>query len=155
VSAGPGTTSRRSALAAAGAILAFAIAYMAVGFLTLDPASRTVPLLAGTVTVGLLLVELTRLSRAPVASARRTESPEPATPREWRVLSSVVALVAGFYLVGIVIVLPLYLVGAITLIGGKPLRLALAIAIATTAAIYAAFELLLSLRLFPGILFGA
>jgi hypothetical protein len=71
------------------------------------------------------------------------------------VLSSVVALVAGFYLVGIVIVLPLYLVGAITLIGGKPLRLALAIAIATTAAIYAAFELLLSLRLFPGILFGA
>lgn len=146
--------SRRSALTAAATILAFVIAYMATGYLTLDPASRAVPLLAGVVTVGLLLLELMRIGRAADSNAAPSASRATAPSREWRVIASIVALVAGFYLVGIVIVLPLYLTASIRLIGGKSLRLALAIAAATTAAIYAAFELALSLRLFPGILLG-
>lgn len=136
-------------------------AYMADGYLTLDPASRNVPLLAGAVTIGLLLAELLRagLTRRHTASpilaaSRRDRGIVAARGKEWQVLLSVAAVIGGIYLLGFHIAIPAYLVIAIRLIGRRSWRTAALTAILATAAIHGAFEQLLAYRLFPGVLFS-
>ncbi len=142
-------------------ILAFVLAYITIGYITLDEASRHVPILAGLVTVFLLAVELARQglssseSPAPETMTNHGHTESPDLPgKEWRVLLSVAAAVTAIFLVGFLIAIPVYLVGAITLVGRRPLRVAVLTALVTTATIYGAFELLLSYELFPGILFS-
>jgi len=152
---------RTGSLIAALVLLAFVGAYMLTGYLTLDEASRKVPMLAGIVTVLLLGLEILRT----ITPSRRSGSGVTVAPghdsghgpvlvSESRVLGSVIAGVAGVYLLGFLIAIPLYLAAAITLVGGKPLRIAVLTALLTTASIYVAFELLLSYRLFGGVLFS-
>jgi hypothetical protein len=152
--------SRLGPIVAASIILVFVAAYMTTGYLTLDQASRAVPLLAGMVTVGLLCVELFKRARpgGATGTSRRTHGaqqnrPAGGTATEWQVLLSILLLVAGIYFTGFLVTIPLYLIGTITLLGGKPLRVAVVTAVLTTVAIYGAFEVLLSYRLFPGVLF--
>ena len=142
-------------------ILAFVLAYITIGYVTLDEASRHVPILAGIVTVFLLAVELARQSLSsseaptPDAMTNHGHAESADTPgREWYVLFSVAAAVAGIFFVGFLIAIPTYLVGAITLVGRRPLHVAVLTALVTTATIYGAFELLLSYELFRGILFS-
>lgn len=152
--------SRVGPIVAASIILVFVAAYMATGYLTLDRASRAVPLLAAMVTVGLLCVELLKRARPRGAAetsrrihAVRQSRPAGGTATEWRVLLSILLLVAGIYLLGFLITIPIYLIGTITLLGRKPLPVAVITAALTTVAIYGAFEVLLSYRLFAGVLF--
>lgn len=147
------TRPTNGSIAAALAILAFVVAYMADGYLTLDPASRNVPLLAGTVTIVLALVELARS----ITVRRRLPAPADASSgaprgREWQVLASVAGAIAGVYLLGFLVAIPVYLGVAVGLIGGRSWRAAAVTAALTTVAIYVAFELLLSYRLFAGVL---
>ena len=141
-------------------LVGLVIAYLTTGYLTLDEASRRVPLLAGFVTLGLLVFDLARELRKLAVPARpggiptHSEPPSAGASLEWRVLASVALGVAGIYAVGFLIAIPAYLVAAITLIGGRPLRVAAITALVTTATIYIAFELLLSYRLYPGLLFS-
>lgn len=148
-------------LAAALVLLTFVGAYMLTGYLTLDEASRKVPILAGIVTVLLLGLEIFRtLARAGPDDAGDRGIPNPvashgpAQVSEALVLGSVIAAVAGVYLFGFLIAIPVYLIATITLIGRKPVRTAVLTALLTTASIYVAFELLLSYRLFGGVLFS-
>ena len=131
----------------------FSIAYLAVALLTLGPASRNVPLLAGGFTLALLVLELSRSW-----TERRNSSDDVRTQRtdrnELTVLMSVAALVTGIYLLGFVVALPLYVFAAIRYIGKRSLRAAIATALITTATLYVAFAVLLSYRLFPGVLFA-
>lgn len=144
------TISRIESHSAAALILAFTLAYLTVGYLTLDPASRSVPILAALVTTTLLCIELFRLGRRPPSSGN--ESVDVAHRKAWPVLLSVAALVGAIFLAGFLIAIPLYLLATIALIGRQPLRLAFTIALTATAAIYCVFELLLSYRLYGGIL---
>jgi hypothetical protein len=145
---------RRSALATSVILLIFVALYAATGYFTLDPASRAVPLLAALVTGGLIGVELIkRLSASTAAAAAATEA-KSAVVHELRVLASIVAVVLGIYLVGFLVALPIYVALAIALIGRQPWRVAILTAAATTAAIYVAFEVVLSYRLFAGVVFS-
>ncbi len=142
------------AIATSVTLLAFIAGYAAIGYWTLDPASRAVPLLAAVVTAVLIGIELGKR----VASRARQHMPSDASPldrnHELRVLASVVAAVTGIYLVGFLIALPVYLAVAIAWLGRQPWRIAIATAVLTTAGIYLAFEVVLSYRLFAGVIFS-
>jgi len=144
----------RGALATSVTLLAFIAGYAATGYWTLDPASRAVPLLAAGVTAVLIAIELGKR----VATRARQSAPHDESPvdrrHELRVLASVVAAITGIYLVGFLIALPVYLAVAIAWLGRQPWRVAIATAALTTAGIYLAFEIVLSYRLFAGVLFS-
>ena len=149
------------ATAAAIVIATAVVLYVVIGFTTLDAASRRVPLLVGGVTLALLIVEILRQYAAAttgVSTDRDTvmQHARKAAPlmRELRVLGSVVGIVAGIYLVGFLIAIPVYLLGAMVYVGSVRARTALLVTVMTSAAIYVAFDLLLAYRLFPGILFS-
>ena len=135
-------------------LLLFVAAYAVIGMTTLDPASRAVPLLAALVTAVLIGIELVKRFSAKTATDTRTEKSTASVGHELRVLGSVVAVVAGIYVVGFLVAVPLYVAFAIALIGRQSWRVAIATAAVTTAAIYVAFEVVLSYRLFAGILFS-
>ncbi len=135
-------------------LLLFVAAYAVIGMTTLDPASRAVPLLAALVTAVLIGIELVKRFSAKTATDTRTEESTASVGHELRVLGSVVAVVAGIYVVGFLVAVPLYVAFAIALIGRQSWRVAIATAAVTTAAIYVAFEVVLSYRLFAGILFS-
>jgi Tripartite tricarboxylate transporter TctB family len=152
---------RLGSIASALVVLAFVLAYIATGYFTLEEASRRVPILVGVVTVLLLAVELARQSllggesAAPVRVETNRHTEEHGTRgKEWQVLLSVAAAIAGIYLFGFMIAIPAYLVGAIKLVGQRPLRVAVLTAFFTTTTIYVAFELLLSYELSAGLLFN-
>jgi hypothetical protein len=135
-------------------LLLFVAGYAAIGLTTLDAASRAVPLLAALVTAVLIGIEIVkRLSAHATADTPAAESTA-SVGHELRVLGSVVAAVAGIYVAGFLVALPLYVALAIALIGRQPWRIAVATAAVTTAVIYVAFEVVLSYRLFAGVLFS-
>ena len=142
----------RSGLVATLAIAVFALCYLGVGYFTLDPASRSVPVLAAFVTLALIAIEL-------AGQASRRKQPAVADIAEpagaaWPVLLSVAAGIAGIYLFGFLIALPLYQIAAIRLIGRRSLRTAIVVSLLTSGGIYLVFEWVLSYRLFPGVLFS-
>lgn len=148
------STSRASAVATSIVLLAFVAAYAAIGLTTLDAASRAVPLLAALVTAVLLGIEIVKRLSASAADATSVAESTTSIGHELRVLGSVAAAVAGIYVAGFLIALPLYVALAIALIGRQPWRIAIATAAVTIAAIYVAFEVVLSYRLFAGVLFS-
>jgi putative tricarboxylic transport membrane protein len=149
----PTTSISRGPIGVPLVLIVFVLAYLAVALLTLDRASRNVPLLAGGVTLALLALELFRTwsDRRPAPGDARAPEHQRA---ELTVLLSVAAGIAGIVLIGFLAALPLYLIGAIWLIGRRTLHAAVATALLTTLAIYLVFESVLSYRLFPGVLFS-
>ena len=151
---GPRTPSSHGSLVPSIVLLVFVALYAATGFWTLDPASRAVPLLAAGVTALLIVIELVKRSttarREPLVHSGSTSG----SAHERRVLASVIGAVAGVYLVGFLVALPIYLALTIALIGRQPWRLAVVTAGLTTAGIYLAFEVVLSYRLFAGVVFS-
>jgi hypothetical protein len=155
------TRAQTEPLLAASVILLFVIAYAVVGYLSVDPASRRVPLLTGGVTSLLIVVEILRQCLKKNAGAKEakgdsSDAHAPATTLrgEATVLLSIAGVVTGIYLLGFLIAIPFYLVAAITLLGRRPVRTAVITAALTAIAIYVAFEVLLSYRLFAGVLFS-
>jgi hypothetical protein len=141
-------------------IILFTIAYLLTAYLTLDAASRRVPVLAAIVTLALLLLDVLKetLPRAgAVASADAPNEHDGDTPvsrgREIKAILFVVGGVVGIYLIGFLAAIPLYLVASIAYLGAQPLRTAVIVAILSSLSIYLIFELALQYRLFPGILF--
>lgn len=131
------------------AILAFAVAYLATGFLTLDETTRFVPLLVGSVTLLLLVIDMIRTALARHLVAGSTS---PARGRELKAIGYVAALVTGVYVFGFLLTIPVYLFTSIAYLGKQPRRIALTVAIVASLAIYLLFEVLLAYRLYPGML---
>jgi len=144
----------RNALATSLVLLIFVCLYAATGYWTLDPASRAVPLLAALVTAVLIVCELVKRIRVRAPAGEQSHDRSAGVSYELLVLASVVAAVAGIYVVGFLVALPLYLALAIALLGRQPWRIAIATAALTTIAIYVAFEVVLSYRLYAGIVFS-
>ena len=137
------------------AILVFVIAYLGSGYLTLGSASRFVPLLVGSVTLLLLLIDMLRTLRARgvvVGNDTNTVSVPPV--RELQAIAYVAGAAAGIYLLGFAVTIPIYLFTSIAFFGKQSTRTAVAVALLTSLTIYLLFEVLLRYKLYPGLLFG-
>ncbi|MFQ5981751.1 MAG: tripartite tricarboxylate transporter TctB family protein [Woeseiaceae bacterium] len=133
------------------AILAFIITYLVAGFLTLDETTRFVPLLVGSVTLLLLLIDMLR----PAFARDEVGKPTSVQPgRELKAIGYVAAVVAGIYVFGFLLTIPVYLFTSIAYLGKQPLRTALIVATVASLAIFLLFEVLLAYRLYPGLLFA-
>jgi hypothetical protein len=154
-----GSSSERLTQHAASVVLAlFAASYLLTAYMTLDAASRRVPALAAGTTLLLLALEwLLKMGRARTGQGERPHarlvSVSPGAS-ERAVLLGVVALLAGIYLLGFLVTLPVYLLAAVALLGGRSWWVGSVTALATTFALWVVFERVLGLRLFPGILFA-
>jgi hypothetical protein len=158
VSRGDSKALRRSLLPSIAALL-FVVAYLVVGFVTLDETTRRVPLLAGMVTLVLLAIDIARVvsrggarSGSWVVEGGGVKAPE-SPGREYAAILLVAAGVAGIYLLGFLISIPLYLFASIAFLGRQSLRLATVVSLLTSLAVYLVFEVALDYQLFAGILF--
>jgi len=137
-------------------ILVFVVAYLGSGYLTLDSATRFVPLMVGSVTLLLLIVDMLRTpgshSSADVMNDANTTRVMPA--RELHVIAYVAGVAASIYLLGFAITIPVYLFTSIACLGKQSIRTAMTVALLTSLVIYLLFEVLLAYRLYPGMLFG-
>ena len=137
-------------------ILVFVVAYLGSGYLTLDSATRFVPLMVGSVTLALLIIDMLRTPRTRggvvVVNGENTVSVSPV--RELQVIAYVAGVAAGIYLLGFAVTIPIYLFTSIAFFGKQSIRTALTVALLTSLVIYLVFEVLLAYRLHPGMLFG-
>jgi len=137
------------------AVLVFVIAYLGSGYLTLGSASRFVPLLVGSVTLLLLLIDMLRTLRARgvvVGNDTNTASVPPV--RELQAIAYVAGAAAGIYLLGFAVTIPIYLFTSVAFFGKQSTRTAVTVALLTSLTIYLLFEVLLRYKLYPGLLFG-
>lgn len=132
------------------AILAFVIAYLGTAYLTLNETTGFVPLVTGSVTLLLLVVDMLRTAFARGVVAGTTSAPP---GRELKIIGYVAAVVAGIYLFGFLLAIPVYLFTSIAYLGKQPLRIALTVALLASLVIYLLFEVLLAYKLYPGMLF--
>lgn len=140
---------RLSAIMPSILIILFVIGYLITAYLTLDATTRRVPVLFGFVTFALLVIDILS-NKSPAAESGSSMS----HGREITAILFVAGGVAGIYLLGFLVAIPLYLVLSITYLGAQPIRVAIIVALIASASIYLIFEIALSYRLFPGILFS-
>ena len=153
----PGNDRQRSRLVPAAVILAFVLGYLVVGLITLDETTRVVPLLAGGVTLALLVIEILRVmlgggpddNGAPEGGGVLAVRPQ----RELAAILFVAGGVATIYLAGFLVAIPLYLFASIAFLGRQPIRAAAIVAVIATLIVYVVFEVLLAYELYPGLLF--
>ncbi len=141
-------------------ILVFVVFYLITGYLSLDDTTRRVPLLAGVVTLVLVIIDIARViirggaqSGSWVVEGGGVQVPE-SRGRELAAISLVAAGVAAIYLLGFLIAIPLYLFASIAFLGQQSSRAAVAVALLTSLVIYVVFEVVLDYPLFPGLLFA-
>ena len=149
---------RRSLLPSIATLL-FVVAYLVLGFVTLDETTRRVPLLAGMVTLVLVVIDIARVvsrggarSGSWVVEGGGVKVPE-SPGREYAAILLVAAGVAGIYLLGFLVALPLYLFASIAFLGRQSMRIATVVALLTSLALYLVFEVALDYQLFAGVLF--
>jgi len=142
------------------AILAFILAYLVIGYLTLDETTRFVPLLAGTVTLLLLVADMLAVARRGAhagdgagAEGGGVKVPE-SRGREVLAILFVAGGVAAIYLLGFLLAIPLYLFTSIAYLGQQSVRTAAIVTALASLLIYLVFEIALSYQLFPGIVFS-
>jgi hypothetical protein len=130
-------------------ICLFVVGYLLTGYLTL-------PLLAGGITLLLLLADMFRAAFGTSADgdAAATERPGPdvARGREIVAILFVAGGVVAIYLVGFLVAIPLYLYASIAFLGQQSRRSALIVALVTSLVIYLVFEVALAYDLFAGVL---
>lgn len=141
------------------AILVFILGYLVSGYLTLDATTRWVPLLAASVTLLLLIIDLLQLgrrkSRGDVRDVASTDATVSAAPRrEIAAILFVAGGVAAIYVLGFLIAIPLYLFMSIAYLGQQTKRIALIVALVTSLIIYIVFEVALAYDLYAGLLFS-
>ena len=140
-------------------VVAFIASYLLVGWLTLDETTRFVPLLAAGVTLLLALADTARVllgrggGEGSLAEGGGVATEGVTAGRELAAIGLVAAGVAGVYLVGFHVAIPLYLFVSMAWLGAQPVRKALVVAAATSIAIFVVFELALAYNLYRGILF--
>lgn len=137
------------------AILLFVLVYLTSALLTLDGATRVVPLMAGGVTLLLLLVDIVRPALTQDGVALTHDDDEVALPprRELNAITYVAAAVMGIELIGFWLTIPIYLFTSIAWLGKQTSRTALTVSALTSLSIYLLFEVLLGYSLYPGLLF--
>ena len=141
-------------------ILLFIVGYLVTGYLTLDETTRLVPLMAAGVTLVLALLDgFTTVLRGQTSEEGKTgavdRSVATATRRRAMLaVSTVAGGVAAIYLVGFLVAIPLYLFASIAYLGQQSAKVAVIAGLLTTLTIYLVFEVALSYRLFPGVLFS-
>ena len=141
-------------------ILLFIVGYLVTGYLTLDETTRLVPLMAAGVTLFLALLDgFTTVLRGQTSEEGKTgavdRSVATATRRRAMLaVSTVAGGVAAIYLVGFLVAIPLYLFASIAYLGQQSAKVAVIAGLLTTLTIYLVFEVALSYRLFPGVLFS-
>lgn len=140
---------RLSAIMPSVLIILFVIGYLITAYLTLDATTRRVPILFGFVTLALLIIDILSNKSATAESGSSTSH-----GREITAILFVAGGVAGIYLLGFLVAIPLYLIFSITYLGAQPIRVAIIVALIASASIYLIFEIALSYRLFAGILFS-
>ena len=153
----PGKDRKRSRLGPAAVILAFVLGYIIVGLITLDETTRVVPLIAGGVTLALLVIDILRVflgdgpddDYAPEGGGVLAVRPQ----RELAAILFVAGGVTTIYLAGFLVAIPLYLFASIAFLGRQPIRTAAIVAVITTLIVYVVFEVLLAYELYPGLLF--
>lgn len=156
---GPDPEQRQNSRLPSVVILVFILAYLVSGYLTLDETTRLVPLLAGTVTLLLLVADMliATLGGGGEDEAHTAEGGGVKVPasrgRELTAILFVAGGVAAIYLLGFLLAIPLYLFGSIAYLGQQPLRIAAIVALLVSLSIYVVFEVALSYQLFPGVLF--
>ncbi len=133
------------------AILTFVIAYLGTGYLTLNETTGFVPLVTGSVTLLLLVIDMLRTALARDVVVGSLSAPP---GRELKAIGYVAAVVAGIYVFGFLLTIPVYLFTSIAYLGKQSLRIALTVALLTSLAIYLLFDVLLAYKLYPGILFA-
>lgn len=141
------------------AILVFILGYLLSGYLTLDDTTRFVPLLAGSVTLLLLIIDVLRTvldkNKSSGGATTSGERPAKATPRrEMAAILFVIGGVAAIYVLGFLVALPLYLFASIAYLGQQPKKAAFVVAALTSLCIYLVFEVALDYDLFAGVLFS-
>ena len=138
------------------AILVFVIAYLGSGYLTLDDTTRFVPLMAGGVTLLLLVIDMLRtaFARGGVVGTNDEDTASAPPGRELKAIGYVAGAVATIYLLGFSVAIPVYLFTSIAYLGKQSIRTALTVALLTSLAIYLIFEVLLAYKLYPGMLFA-
>ncbi|MDX1500583.1 MAG: tripartite tricarboxylate transporter TctB family protein [Woeseiaceae bacterium] len=140
-------------------VLSFVLAYIVTGFVTLDPTTRFVPVLAAGVTLLLVVADLLRVmlgrDRDPAGAGEgggvAIEGVAPA--REIGAIALVAAAVAAVYYLGFHVAIPLYLFASVRWLGGQPLRTALIVTAVTSLAVFLVFEVALAYNLHRGVLF--
>ena len=146
---------RMSKLLPSVLIVLFVIGYLITAHVTLDAMSRRVPVLTAFVTLLLLAIDILRNVTAGDGTSVPAVVNEPATRgREVTAILFVAGGVAGIYLIGFLVAIPLYLIASIAYLGAQPIRVAVTVAIIASLSIYLIFDLALAYQLFPGIFFS-
>ena len=149
----------------AACLLVITIFYLVTAY-NYQPDARAVP--AGVAWVMLVLVILDLVSRTRTAAGIALmhwlnpagDADKQDAVKRYPVLKQVVAVawVAGFaaamLLIGILYAVPLYVFSSLLIQGRRPLLVCIGFAAAATLMIWLLFNVVLSLELYPGILFG-
>lgn len=159
---------RRSGATISGLVSALLLTLMAAGVLitayTYSRSSGLFPKFAGWIFLGLTLLEVLAELK-PVMAARGLTRPAPETEsrggnrigmrQELRGVLWLAALLAGIYLAGFLIAIPVYVFAFLRISAGRSLRDCALVSGLVTGAIYLLFVALLEYRLYSGILLGA
>lgn len=141
------------------AVGVFVASYLLVGFATLDPTTRFVPVLAAGVTLLLVIADILRVVLGHVredggsAEGGGVATEGVAAGRELAAIGLVAAGVAAVYFAGFHVAIPLYLFVSVAWLGGQSIRTALIVTVVTSLAVFLVFEVGLAYNLYRGVLF--
>lgn len=134
-------------------ISAFVLAYLVIGYQTLEVESRQVPVMTAWITLFLLALDLyTSWKGGNEENHKKDEADHPLFV-ELRAPLSLLALIIMIYFVGFYIGGSIYLVLALSWLGGQRLRFSVITTVLTFLSLYLLFEKGLSFQLFRGVLF--
>ena len=136
-------------------ITAFVLAYLVIGYQTLEVESRQVPVMTAWITLFLLALDLyTSWKGGNEENHKKDEADHPLFV-ELRAPLSLLALIIMIYFVGFYIGGSIYLVLALSWLGGQRLRFSVITTVLTFLSLYLLFEKSLSFELFRGVLFAS
>jgi len=136
-------------------ITAFVLAYLVIGYQTLEVESRQVPVMTAWITLFLLALDLFTSWKGGNEENHKKDEVDVPLFIEFRAPLSLLALIVMIYFVGFYIGGSIYLVLALSLLGGQRLRFSVITTVLTFLSLYLLFEKGLSFQLFRGVLFAS
>ena len=136
-------------------ISAFVLAYLVIGYQTLEVESRQVPVMTAWITLFLLALDLYTSWKGGNEENHKKDEVDYPLFVELRAPLSLLALIIMIYFVGFYIGGSIYLVLALSWLGGQRLRFSVITTVLTFLSLYLLFEKGLSFQLFRGVLFAS
>jgi hypothetical protein len=147
-----------------GVIWLVTAAFLIVGA-RLGPVARAMPLLVGWLTLLLVTLDIVARTGTPLGRALTSAlNPAALAPTDaqatspsrafWLGVAPVIALIAGFALIGVLLSVPVFVFASLRWHAGRGIVTSAAVAVAVTLFIYGMFYKVLQLPLYPGLLFG-